>query len=110
MFTFLCATNQAKALTFNGAYDFHKILARKNRIGFDKWDKAKKTFFIENIRERIKTKLLNLRQMETRARVSENMNPSRFSISRSVDYDKSQGSKKVKRSYQILLIWRDFSL
>ena len=30
------------------AFDFHKNLAGKNRIGFEKLDKAKKNDFIEN--------------------------------------------------------------
>ena len=63
VFTFLCATNQAKTLAFNGGFDFHKILVGKNGIGFDKLDKAKKKDFIKNKLERIKTKFLNLRQM-----------------------------------------------
>ena len=93
-----------------GLLIFIKFWQERTGLDLINGTRLKKHFFIENIRERIKTKLLNLRQMETRARVSENMNPSRFSISKSVDYDKSQGSKKVKRSYQIQLIWSDFSL
>ena len=42
VFTFLCATNQAKVLTFEGAFDLHKHLARRNKIRFEKLDKAKK--------------------------------------------------------------------
>ena len=42
MFTFPCTTNQARILTFEGALNFHKNLARRNKIGFEKFDKAKK--------------------------------------------------------------------
>lgn len=55
MFTFLCSTNQEKALTFDGAFDFHKNLARKNEIGFNKLDKAKKKKLLRINSKRIKT-------------------------------------------------------
>ena len=42
MFTFTCTTNQARALSFEGAFDFHINLARRNKIGFEKFDKDKK--------------------------------------------------------------------
>ena len=42
MFTFLCTNNQARALTFEGAFDLHKNLARMNKTWFEKFDKAKK--------------------------------------------------------------------
>lgn len=48
VFTFLCVTNQAKALTCDEAFDCHNNLARKNGIEFDKSDKAKKNDFIVN--------------------------------------------------------------
>ena len=48
MFTFLCATNQARALTFEGAFDLFKNLAGKNKIGFEQFDKAKKKDLIVN--------------------------------------------------------------
>ena len=48
MFTFPCATNQARALTFEGAFELHKNLARMNKIGFETLDKAKKKDFTEN--------------------------------------------------------------
>ena len=48
MFTFPCTTNQARALTFEGAFEFHKNLARRNKIGFEKFDKAKKKDLTEN--------------------------------------------------------------
>ena len=54
MFTFLCATNQANTLTFNGDFDFHKNLARKNGIGLGKLDKVKKKKFTENKPEKDK--------------------------------------------------------
>ena len=42
MFTFPCTTNQTRALTFEGAFDFHKNLVGRNNIGFEKFDKAKR--------------------------------------------------------------------
>ena len=48
MFTFLCATNQARALTFEGAFELHKNLVGRNKIGFETFDKGKKKNFIEN--------------------------------------------------------------
>ena len=42
VFTFLCATNQARALTFERAFDLHKNLVRRNKMGFEGLDKAKK--------------------------------------------------------------------
>ena len=48
VFTFPCATNQARALTFEGAFELHKNLSERNKIGFETFDKAKKKNFIEN--------------------------------------------------------------
>ena len=48
MFTFPCTTNQARALTFEGAFELQKNLAGRNKIGFETFDKAKKKDFIEN--------------------------------------------------------------
>ena len=48
MFTFPCTTNQARALTFEGAFELHKNLSRRNKIGFEKFDKAKKKDLTEN--------------------------------------------------------------
>ena len=48
MSTFPCITNQARALTFEGAFELHKNLARRNKIGFEKFDKAKKKDLMEN--------------------------------------------------------------
>ena len=42
VFTILCATNQARALTFEGTFDFHKNLTRRNKTGFEKLDTANK--------------------------------------------------------------------
>ena len=52
VFTFLCTTNQVKTLIFDKAFEFHKNLAAKSKIGFDKLDKDQ---------------VLNLLQMETSA-------------------------------------------
>ena len=48
MFTFPCTTNQARALTFEGTFDLHKNLVRRNKTGFEKFDKAKKKDLIVN--------------------------------------------------------------
>ena len=48
VFTFPCATNQVRALTFEGTFELHKNLAGRNNIGFETFDKAKKKDFIEN--------------------------------------------------------------
>ena len=48
VFTFPCATNQARALTFEGAFELHKNLTGRNKIGFETFDKAKKKNFTEN--------------------------------------------------------------
>ena len=48
MFTFPCATNQARALTFEGAFELHKNLVGRNKIGLETFDKAKRKDFIEN--------------------------------------------------------------
>ena len=48
MFTFPCATNQAKAVTFEGTFELHKNLAGMNIKGFETFDKAQKKNFTEN--------------------------------------------------------------
>ena len=48
MFTFPCTTNQTRALTFEGAFELHKNLAGRNKIGFETFDKAKKKDFTRN--------------------------------------------------------------
>ena len=48
MFTFSFTTNQSRALTFEGAFELHKNLAEKNKIGFETFDNAKKKDFTEN--------------------------------------------------------------
>ena len=44
--TFLCTTNQAKALTFEGAFDFQINLAEGNGIEFKKLNKAMENFLL----------------------------------------------------------------
>ena len=48
MFTFPYATNQVRALTFEGVFELHKNLVGRNKIGFETFDKAKKKDFTEN--------------------------------------------------------------
>ena len=50
-----------------GLLIFIKFWQERTGLDLINGTRLKKHFFIENIRERIKTKLLNLRQMETRA-------------------------------------------
>ena len=47
VFTFLCATNHAKALTLEGTLDLHKKLVGQNITEYDKTDKAQKNNFTE---------------------------------------------------------------
>ena len=82
VFTFLCVTNQAKALTFEGAFDFQMKFAEKKGIGIGDLDKTKKKDFIEN-----KPKEDNNHALESvvvgdnRIKVSDDMGLSRGSIS-----------------------------
>ena len=48
MLTFPCATNQARALTFEGTFELHKNLAGRNNKGFETFNKAKKKNFTKN--------------------------------------------------------------
>ena len=48
VFTFLCVTNQAKALTLDETFDFHINLIGWKRTEFDLLDKARERDFIEN--------------------------------------------------------------
>ena len=48
MFTFPYATNQVRALTFEGVFELHKNLVGRNKIGFEAFDNAKKKDFTEN--------------------------------------------------------------
>ena len=59
VFTFLCATNQAKALTLEGTFVFHKKLAGEKGIESEKLDKAKKK---TKLLKRMEPKLLHLEQ------------------------------------------------
>lgn len=46
--TLLLASNQANALTFDGAFNFHMNFVREKKIGVDWLDRAKKKDLIEN--------------------------------------------------------------
>ena len=48
MFTFPCATNQARAITFEWAFELHKNMAGRKKIGFETFEEAKKKDFNEN--------------------------------------------------------------
>ena len=67
VFTFLCTTNQVKVLTFDEIFDLYKNLARKNKIRFDKLTRTRKKILLKINLKMVKTKLLNLRKMETSA-------------------------------------------
>ena len=67
MFTFLCTTSQVKALTFEGAFDFYKNLAKRNRKGLEKLDKAKKKKITENKPKEDKDQTLKYVARETSA-------------------------------------------
>ena len=84
VFTFLCATNQAKALTFEGAFDFHRNLAERNKIGFEKLDKAKKKDFTVNKPEKDKDQTFESKIGDKCTKLREDMSLSRSSISISV--------------------------
>ena len=49
VFTFLYATNQAKALTLEGTFDFHKKLAGQKGTELEMMDKVEKTDLTEKI-------------------------------------------------------------
>ena len=75
MFTFPCATNQARALTFEGTFELHKNLAGRNNIGFETFDKAKKKNFIENNLDEDKDHALkSAREGEKRTELREDIN------------------------------------
>ena len=53
-------TNQAKALTFEGAFDFQSKLAKRNGIRFKDLDKTVKKDFTKNKLRKTRIKFLNL--------------------------------------------------
>lgn len=64
MFTFLCATSQAKTLTLDETSDFHQNLARGKGIGSNRLDKVKRKDFIVSLKM-IMMKVSFMGQMET---------------------------------------------
>ena len=58
VFTFLCVTNQAKALTFERAFDFQTKLTGRKVTGFKDLDKTVKKYLIENKPEEDKDQAL----------------------------------------------------
>ena len=85
MFTFSCTTNQAKALTFEGAFDFQTKLDRKKGIGFEDLDKVIKKDFTKNKPNEDKDQALESTVMgDKHTEVSEDISLSRESISKSV--------------------------
>ena len=85
MFTFPCTTNQARSLTFEGAFELHKNLARRNKIGFETFDKAKKKDFTENKPDNDKDQVLKFaKEGEKSTELKEDIKLLRRSISKSV--------------------------
>ena len=60
VFTFLCGTNQAKALNFEGAFDFQTKLARRKGLDLRTWTRLWKEILLRINQKKISTKLLNL--------------------------------------------------
>ena len=73
VFTFPCTTNQAGALTFEGAFELHKNLARRNKIGFETFNKAKKKNLTENKPDDDKDQALESAKGEKNTELRENM-------------------------------------
>ena len=74
-FTFLCATNQAKALTLGGAFDFYKKKNWQERMGKDliNWTRPRKKKITENEHKEDKDQIFE-------STVSEDISLSRFSV------------------------------
>ena len=82
VFTFLSTTNQAKALTFGGDFDFQIELTRRKGIRLEDLNNAMKKDLTEN--ELVGDKHLPLESMmeeDNRTKLSENMSLSSRSIS-----------------------------
>ena len=85
VFTFTCATNQARALTFEGAFELHKNLVERNKIGFETFDKTKKKDFIENKSDDDKYHALeSTKEWEKSSELRKDINLLRRSISESI--------------------------
>ena len=83
--TFLCVTNQAKALTLDETLDFHKNLIGWKETESNKLDKAKKRVLLRILLKKKVPKLLHLEQMETIVhREREVISLLRSSISKSI--------------------------
>ena len=81
--TFLCTTNHAKALTFDGTFDFQTKLVRMNEIGLESLDKTMKFFFTENEPTEDKDQILKFVVLKDKCtKLSEDTNLSRSSISK----------------------------
>ena len=73
MFTFLCSINQARPLTFEGAFELYKNLAGRNKIGFETFDKVKKKDFTKNKSDDDKDQALESAKGEKNIEVKEDM-------------------------------------
>ena len=74
MFTFPCTTNQARALTFEGAFELHKNLAERNKTGLETFDKAKKKDFTKNKSDDDKDHALKSAKGEKNTELKEDIN------------------------------------
>ena len=82
-FTFLCATNQAKALTLGGAFDFYKKKNWQERMGKDliNWTRPRKKKITENERKEDKDQIFESPEKGGKyTKVSEDISLSRFSV------------------------------
>ena len=71
---FSCTTNQARALTIEGAFELHKNLAGRNKIGFETFNKAKKKNFTENKSDDDKDHALKSAKGEKNTELKEDIN------------------------------------
>ena len=85
VFTFLCTTNCAKALTFEEAFDFQTKLVGRNKIGLEGLDKTMKKYFTENEQMEDEDQALESVVEEDKCiELSEDISLSRSSISKLV--------------------------
>ena len=85
IFLSLCTTNQVKALTFEGAFDFQTKLDRRYEIGFKDLDNTVKKDFTENKPKGEHVQALEFAVERDKCAVeSENMSLLRSTISKSI--------------------------
>ena len=115
MFTFPCATNQARALTFEGAFELHKNLAGRNKIGFETFDKAKKKDFTENMSDDDKDHALeSAKEREKNTELREDIKLWRRSISESVRLRQKlkfqDSGKELPRTFETMRFFTEITV